>query len=454
MKKKISESIRAKAFIVMLALLVGCCVIIYGMVMIFLPRSYRTELEGQAVSDFYDLVGMLEVNGWEESSDNILKFSVRNNASVNIRDRNNNSVFSVNFTNENAPDFKSMSCSARFSQNGNDYQLSAVISLAAVTRTYDVLIKLIPLIAAIIILISVIGALICSQYYSKPLVQICSVAKRLTGLDMTWKCDVKRKDEIGVLAASLNEMSERLSVALDSLQTANEQLQKDIEKEREQEKQRIDFFTSVSHELKTPITIIKGELEGMIYNVGEYHDRDTYLKHTLKTVTEMEMLVKDIISAARMGGTDFQLLREKVDMTRLAEQCCRKVKGLAEDKRITITTDLKTNVYYSGDERLLRQAISNIINNAVFYSPEQAEVEVRLDDTTFSVHNTGVHINEEDLKQLFIPFFRVDKSRSRNTGGSGLGLYIAGTIFDRHGILYKMKNTKGGVKFTAEFINK
>ena len=103
-----------------------------------------------------------------------------------------------------------------------------------------------------ILLISIIGAILCSRYYSKPLVNISNVAKRMTTLDMTWKCDVNRKDEIGVLAASLNEMSQRLRNALDGLQSANEQLQQDIEREREQEKQRIDFFTSVSHATENP----------------------------------------------------------------------------------------------------------------------------------------------------------------------------------------------------------
>ena len=87
----------------------------------------------------------------------------------------------------------------------------------------------------------------------------------MTGLEMIWKYNVKRKDKIGILFHSLNEMSERLSNALESFQAANEQLELDIEREREQEKQRIDFFTSASHELKTPLAIIKGELEGMIY---------------------------------------------------------------------------------------------------------------------------------------------------------------------------------------------
>lgn len=295
MRKKISKSIQAKTFISMMVLLIGCCIIIYSMVMVFLPKNYQTELEHQVTSDFYGMVEMLEQYGWEESSDGILEFSMKNNATVEITDENENSVFSVNFANaEDGADIfsssLSMSCSSTFVQNGQTYRLSAIVSLIAVTQSYDVLIKLLPFIAVMILLISVIGAFVCSRYFSKPLVDICSVARRMTQLDMTWKCDIKRQDEIGVLATSLNEMSGRLSAALDSLQTANEQLQQDIEKEREQEKQRIDFFTSVSHELKTPIAIIKGELEGMLYKVGDYKDRDTYLRHCLKTVGDMEHL--------------------------------------------------------------------------------------------------------------------------------------------------------------------
>lgn len=453
MRKKIKESIGAKTFLTMFLLLTVCCILIYGMVMVFLPKNYQVELQNQFTTDLYKLTESLEKSGWEDISQDILAFSIRNNAFVRIEDEAGNEMLAVNISNDEKKNnaAKTLSSSGSFTYKGKNYRLLATASLIAVAQSYDILVKLIPFIAGMILMISVIAAYVCSRYFSKPLIDICGVAKRMTRLDMTWKCDESRSDEIGQLAGSLNEMSAQLSGALESLQSANEQLQSDIEKQRRQERQRIDFFTAVSHELKTPITIIKGELEGMIYKVGEYKDRDAYLKHALKTATDMEILVKDILSAARMGGSDFQLLREKVDMTRLIERCCRKVKGVAEDKKIKMLSHLQQNVFYHGDERLLQQAVSNIINNAVIYSPEQAEVEVELSDAMLTVHNTGVHIKDEDLEQLFIPFFRVDKSRNRNTGGSGLGLYIVKTIFDHHRISYKLGNTDNGVKFTVGF---
>ena len=165
---------------------------------------------------------------------------------------------------------------------------------------------------------------------------------------MTWKCEVNRKDEIGVLAASLNEMAEQLNNALASLRSANWQLKKDIEREREQEKQRVEFFTAVSHELKTPIAIIKGQLEGMIYQVGEYKDRDTYLRRCMKTTNDMEALVKEILSAARMGGSDFHLERTDLDISQMLRKVCQQFRGRMEDKQMELRMDIQPEYHYQG----------------------------------------------------------------------------------------------------------
>ena len=453
MKRKISQSIQAKTFLSMLALLVVCCILIYGMVMIFLPRNYHTELEGQVTSDFYDLMAVLERNGWEASSDSLMEFSMMNNASVEVNDNYGNNLFSVNFADMENMDTSapSMSCSATFQQGGQTYHVFANAALVAVAQSYDILLKLIPFIAVVILLISVIGAVVCSRYYSKPLVSISNVAKRMTTLDMTWKCEVNRKDEIGVLASSLNEMAEQLNSALASLRSANWQLKKDIEREREQEKQRVEFFTAVSHELKTPIAIIKGQLEGMIYQVGEYKDRDTYLRRCLKTTNDMEALVKEILSAARMGGSDFHLERTDLDISQMLQKACQQFRGRMEDKEMELHMDIQPASHYAGDGRLMEKVFTNVIGNAVAYSPVGATVMVSLQDGIFFVENSGIHIAEDDLKQIFTPFYRVDKSRNRNSGGSGLGLYITKTILDHHGIQHGMANTEDGVRFTAKF---
>ena len=161
LRKRIRESIQAKTFIAMLALLAGCCIIIYGMVLIFLPKSYRTEMEGQVTEDFYELTETLEAEGWEESSDRILEFSMKNNASVRIDDESGENVFGVNFADDEAGETpaKSLSCSASFAENGQTYRIFAEVSLVPVSQSYGILLNLIPLIAAIILLISVMGAL-------------------------------------------------------------------------------------------------------------------------------------------------------------------------------------------------------------------------------------------------------------------------------------------------------
>ena len=397
------------------------------------------------------MVEVLERNGWEASSDSLMEFSMTNNASVEVNDNYGNNLFSVNFADMENLDTSapSMSCSATFQQGGQTYHVFANAALVAVARSYDILLKLIPFIAVVILLISVIGAVVCSRYYSKPLVSISNVAKRMATLDMTWKCEVNRQDEIGVLATSLNEMAEQLNSALASLRSANWQLKKDIEREREQEKQRVEFFTAVSHELKTPIAIIKGQLEGMIYQVGEYKDRDTYLRRCMKTTNDMEALVKEILSAARMGGSDFHLERTDLDISQMLRKVCQQFRGRMEDKQIELRMDIQPAYHYQGDRRLMEKVFTNVIGNAVAYSPVGAVITVTQKDEVFSVENTGVHIAEEDLERIFTPFYRVDKSRNRNSGGSGLGLYITKTILDHHEIIHNMVNTENGVKFTA-----
>ena len=261
-----------------------------------------------------------------------------------------------------------------------------------------------------------------------------------------------RKDEIGVLANSLNELSQKLSTTLEELQEANEALREDIERERELECKRLDFFTAVSHELKTPITVIEGQLEGMLHNVGDFCDRDKYLARSMDVAKKMEAMVQEILTVSRMDSSKFTLQRKIFDFSRLVRTQIEDYTQLIVQKKLILQQNVQNDIYIIGDKLLLQKVIANLISNAVHYSEAGESVFVeshkKEHEVEFSVLNTGAHIPEDALPRLFEAFYRVEKSRNRQTGGSGLGLYIVKRILDQHDAKYKIENDERGVRFT------
>jgi two-component system sensor histidine kinase VanS len=245
----------------------------------------------------------------------------------------------------------------------------------------------------------------------------------------------------------------RFVVNMKNLQATNAQLQIDIEREREQERQRRDFFSAISHELKTPVTILKGELEGMMLNVGKFKDRDKYLQEAHETTQSIEKLVREIMMLVKLDT--ISLKPEAVKLSDLVSDCLHKYEGLAQNKHIEIACHLEDGATANVDKEQMQTVLSNIIGNAVKHSPEGGHVDISVSgqngQVELLVENAGVHIPPEELGQVWEPFYRIDKSRSRDTGGSGLGLYIVKTILDLHGLAYRFENTEGGMRFKIIF---
>lgn len=270
---------------------------------------------------------------------------------------------------------------------------------------------------------------------------------------MTWQCDVKRSDEIGVLALSLNTMATRLKASMEELEMANSRLCEDVEQFKALEIQRRNFFTAVSHELKTPLTVLKGQLENMVLGFGDYKNHDKYLPQALDAAENIEYLVREILAISRMEVMNVEETLEDVPLWPMIHGCVRDISVLAGKKNIHIwcgqDEDLCVTVNYS----LFKKALSNIIGNAVRHSPEGADVYIRLKNAdgcpVLEVENTGVTLSDEDLAHMFTPFYRVDQSRSKATGGSGLGLYIVKTIMDLHHMSCHIENGPGCVRVTV-----
>ena len=227
---------------------------------------------------------------------------------------------------------------------------------------------------------------------------------------------------------------------------------KPVEKAWEQQNQ---FIADASHELKTPVTILKGQLAGMLEGVGVYRDRDKYLLRSLQVTGRMEALVQEMLAISRMETGSVPVRREPVDLAALAERQLALDRELPEQRGQRLVADLVPGITVTGDASLLGKAVGSLLSNASLYSPERAEIRVwcgLLEGCpALTVENTGTHIRKEALPHLFEAFYRAESSRNRATGGSGLGLYLVKMILDRHGAACTIENTADGVRAAVRF---
>lgn len=342
-----------------------------------------------------------------------------------------------------------------FADQEGTYQLLVSPQLRLANQAVEALGRVAPWLALALLAFSLLCAFGYSRYITRPIVRLNGIAGRMAELDLQWVCGERRRDEIGQLGRSLDKMARRLSAALTDLETANQALRGEVARERELDRQRMAFFSAASHELKTPVTILKGQLSGMIDGVDVYRDRDKYLLRSLAVTERMEHLIQEMLSISRMESGKESVRMEPVDLSGLLTRQLDGYRELLEQRRQTPAVSLAPGITVTGDAALLKKAVGNLLSNASLHSPEGVRIRVwcgRLGETpAFSVENTGAHIREEALAHLFEAFYREESSRSRSMGGSGLGLYLAQIIFKRHGARCMIENTDDGVKATVLF---
>ena len=232
-------------------------------------------------------------------------------------------------------------------------------------------------------------------------------------------------------------------------------MQADIDRERRLERQRVEFFSAASHELKTPITIIKGQLQGMLYQVGRYKDRETYLAQSLEVTGTLEEMVQELLTISRLDAPGYICNKSDLDLGRLINDRLSAHEDLFMQRGLSVEKYVPPGIFISGDAQLLQKALDNLLGNAASYSPKGNCIFVKLwedaERVNLTVENTGVYIPEGDIPRLYEAFYRVDHSRNRQTGGTGLGLYIVKTILDLHGAEIEISNSADGVVISIQF---
>ena len=332
------------------------------------------------------------------------------------------------------------------------YSLIVHVAVSPIDEAATIVALFFPFAIIAIVLIAITISTFYSIQISKPLIKINYVAKKMAELNFDNVIEIKGDDEIGQLSKSLNLMNENLKNSFRELERVNSKLTEEIELERKIEKQRREFIATISHELKSPITIISGQIEGMIYKIGRYKDRDKYLKESYDVVQKMRELVQELLDMSKREDQKLKCVFTDINLSMLIEDILSDLYYFCEDKNIVVEKYIEANVHIQGDNNLLTRAITNIIKNSIIHSPKEEKVNIKLTNEELIVQNTGVNIPESEIKNIFEAFYRVDKSRNRKTGGTGLGLYIVKTILDQHkNISYKIYNKDNSVIFIIKF---
>ncbi len=454
MIKRIRSSLSAKVFMITAVLMAACCSITYFCITQFAPYIYTHDFsaideELPFVAEEFSrytkeeaIFAIKDYSDWiVEENDGEFVFQLFQSDSEELKQFNRNDT--------------SKWCLLTFADSTEEYTVFFSKNTEKESQVVLALQKTIPVLSVVIIAVSTIAAFFYTVYMTTPVKRISKISKQMAALDFSGLCTVRRTDEIGILAGSLNDLSGKLSSALSELQSANKQLQADIDKERELERQRIDFFSAASHELKTPITIIKGQLQGMLYQVGRYKDRETYLAESLAATDTLEKMVQELLTISRLDTPGYVCKMSEFDFSNLINERLLAQVDLFIQRELTVEKFISPEVSVLGDMRLLQKALDNLFGNAAAYSPSGNCIFVKLwqngNKTKLTIENTGVHIPVEDIPKLFEAFYRVDQSRNRQTGGTGLGLYIVKTILDLHGAEIKIENTSQGVMVSVQF---
>ncbi len=340
----------------------------------------------------------------------------------------------------------------RFSDRSDEYVLCVTPVSYSTKALKNSLLLCLPIMVLLAVIISLIGAKVFSYYMKKPIIRMSKIAERMAQQDFGWYCPDERDDEIGVLAKSLNKLSDELSAALSRLNDKNLYLKNEIDLEKERERRRMLFFAGVSHELKTPISVVIGQIDGMRDGIGVYKDRDKYLNKCSETLNELLEFINEILLVSHIDMGDDKK-DEKVNIDGILDEEIAIYDTLISDKNIELIYDVPDNVQFKGDEKLLKKALGNVVGNAIKYTPSGGRIRIELDKpqdtgsgkTELMLTNAPAHIDEQHIPHLFEAFYRADPGKEE---GSGLGLYISAMVFEMCGAEYAIGNTGDGVEFT------
>ncbi|MBO4864071.1 MAG: HAMP domain-containing protein [Eubacterium sp.] len=304
------------------------------------------------------------------------------------------------------------------------------------------------------LIVELLIVLYISNMFSRPIIEMSRIAKRMSDLDFSARVNVMSNDEIGDLGKSMNDLSSRLEDSIRDLKSANLELSNDIREKEHIEEMRSEFLSHVSHELKTPLAIIQGYAEGIKSGVADDPETMNYYCDVISDeAAKMNSLVMKLIDLNQLEtGNDLSI--EHFDVTKLIDETIKNSSILLQDKKAEIEFNEDKAVLVWADTFMIEEVITNYLSNAIHYVSDNGKIKVwydfKKDTVRVNVYNDGQQISDDDLDKLFIKFYKSDPARTRDYGGSGIGLSIVAAIMNAHDKDFGVYNTDTGVVFYFE----
>lgn len=295
-------------------------------------------------------------------------------------------------------------------------------------------------------------SLLFSRQVSKPLIHLNKIATGIAKLDFSQECTLKSKDELGNLSGTINKMSQNLKSTINKLKVTNVQLADEIKKQMETEHMRKLFVAGVSHELKTPISVVRGYAEGILDCFEKGEMKKEYAEVILNEAEKMERIISDMLDLSQMEAGKYRLHIEPFSIGRIIRYELNKFAPIIEKNCLNLSVDLQDEqITMLGDSLRIEQVLSNLINNAVRYTPPGGNIGIRVITENklvrFEIENDCQGITKDELNRIWEDFYRIEQSRSRDLGGTGLGLSVVKSILQLHNSRFGVKETESGVLF-------
>lgn len=327
-------------------------------------------------------------------------------------------------------------------KDGSVTYIYAMASLQPVDEAVQMVQDYYIYIIAFVVVLIFLASFYYSKQIAKPLLKINDTTKKIAQLDFTEKIPITSKDEIGDLSKNINVLSNKLHSHIG-------QLEEDIEKERKLENTRKEFISGVSHELKTPLSIMKSCISILKDGVAE-HKKEYYFQAMEREVDKMDTLILDMLELAKFESGTYKMKKSSFYIDTVIEDICEHLSVEIEKKELHVHKNIHSFEVIANQGRI-EQVIVNFITNAIRYTPNKEDIIISAIDEKdcikVCIENKGTHIEEEQLDKIWDRFYRVDTARQRSQGGTGLGLAISKNILELHDAEYGVKNTEDGVLF-------